>query len=120
MKRRMLRLAPLALLTLLVGGGCVVHEHDADAHVTFFWDCSGYDCHSVGVDEVLVQVWEGGRLEAEQYVPGSASGVTIEDFFSGDYDYEIRGLDWQGHLLYFGSGSIYLHSGDNHYDVRLY
>ncbi|MGI5862357.1 MAG: hypothetical protein ACOX6T_09900 [Myxococcales bacterium] len=120
MKRLVLRLAPLALLGALVGSGCVVYEHGADADVTFYWDCAGYDCASVGVEEVLVQIWEGPRLEAEQFIPGTASGVTLEDFYSGHYTYEITGLDWRDRAIYFGSGSIYLHSGDNHFDVRLY
>lgn len=118
MRKISLRLAPIALLALLLGSGCVIVESQAD--ISFFWDYEGYDCIDAGVSQTLVQIWDGPYLEEEVYVPCDATGVTLEAFAPGDYTYYLAGLSPSGRTLYEASGAIHAHSGNNEYDVRLW
>ena len=120
MTRRLVKLLPIAVALAVSSAGCVVVEHDPDADLTFFWDFEGYDCLGAGVNQTLVQIWDGSYLEAEQYVPCDATGVTLEAFVPGDYSYYLAGISPSGATVYEASGSIHADSGSNVYDVRLW
>jgi hypothetical protein len=111
-------LAPLVLLALLAGNGCVVSESDAD--LSFYWNYEGQDCLDAGVSRTLVQVWDGDYLEHEEYVPCDASGVTLYDFATGDYQYYVAGLSPNGTVLYDDGGVIHADGGNNVYNLTLY
>ncbi|WNG21539.1 hypothetical protein [Cystobacter fuscus] len=110
-----------AVLSLGLTSACVYTE-PVPGDVTFTWTFDGYSCARDGeVRDVHITI-PGESLENRGYYRCNSNGydgVTLYDFYPGDYDFHIEAIDYSGYVSYEASGHFYV-DGDTHVRVDLY
>ena len=111
----------LAVLSLSLTSACVYTE-PVPGDVTFLWTFDGASCNRDGeVREVHIRI-PGESLENRGYYPCSArgyDGVTLYDFYPGDYEFDIEAIDYSGLVSFEAHGHFYV-DGDTTVRVDLY
>lgn len=113
-----------AFLALALLQGCIINGGNnsglRDGDVTFLWRFMGDTCDEVPVAAVRVTI-PGEQLEDGGYygcLNGGVPGITLHDFFGGNYEYTLEGLSNTGEVLYRASGTFAI-NGDVTLNVDL-
>ena len=97
--------------TTAATSGCVVVDNDNPpppydpyGDISFLWSFDGVtDCDLAGVDEVDIAVFQNGSLiDQIEREPCVGGGLTLIDYFEGQYEVEIDAYARNDALLYSG------------------
>ncbi len=100
-----------SLATTAATSGCVVVDNDNPpppydpyGDISFLWSFDGLtDCDLAGVDEVDIAVFQNGSLiDQIEREPCVGGGLTLIDYFEGQYEVEIDAYARNDALLYSG------------------